>query len=452
MLLVDDEPNISKALKRLLRPDGYTILSAHSGAEALELLKEYAIGVIVSDHRMPVMTGIELLSKVKESYPDITRILLSGFSDIDTVTEAINQSNIYKFIAKPWDDTQLRTTIQEAFEHFELKMENNRLAKELQIANKRLIQKNHETCSLVEQIVNHNNDGIVVVDANRKIIFSNPSALSLLIEHYRVLPGDEFKLPFKENQTHHLTLVRSKKAPLSLEIHSSEIIHNEEQAFLICLHDQSDLKHLHEEKLRSAEKIKTTLLQMAKAISLTIEKIDHCIPGHQNRVIDIAIAIAADMDLDKDILEGITIGGLLLDIGKIHIPNEVLNRAGPVTEVERLLIQQHPVIGYEIIANVDFPWPVAEMVLQHNEHVDGSGYPNGCKGKEIRLESKILGIANVACAMSEPRPYRQPCPISEITSFLEKESGKKFDSTVVNSCIKIIRATQYDQNNNQVSA
>jgi len=150
LLLVDDEPNILKALKRLLRRDGYTILLADSGTEALQILELEPVNVIVSDHRMPVMTGIEFLAKVKQTYPDITRIVLSGFSDLDTITEAINEGNIYKFLAKPWDDTQIRTTIQEAFEQNELKLENSRLTEELKQANAGLVQQNVETSGLLE--------------------------------------------------------------------------------------------------------------------------------------------------------------------------------------------------------------------------------------------------------------------------------------------------------------
>jgi len=443
LLLVDDEPNILKALKRLLRRDGYTILLADGGAEALQILEQEPVNVIVSDHRMPVMTGIEFLAQVKQKYSDITRIVLSGFSDLDTITEAINEGNIYKFLAKPWDDTQIRTTIKEAFEQNELRIENSRLTEELTKANAGLIQQNVETSSLLEQVVNHNSDGIIVIDADRKVIFSNPSALSLLMEHYRVLPGDEFKLPFKENQIFRERLSRKKTDDLILEIRSATIIHEAEQAFLITLHDLSDIERIHEEKKRAEINVKKALLQTVNAISLTVEKRDPYTSGHQNRVARLAVAIGEQMQFSEDELEGLKIGGLIHDIGKIYIPAEILNRPGPVNEYERLIVQEHTTIGYEIMSTVDFPWPIADMVLQHHENIDGSGYPNGLKGDEITLEAKIMAVADVVAAMSEYRPYRTMFSLDDIISLIKSESGKKFEPKIVDICIKVLQGTSF---------
>ncbi len=444
LLLVDDEPNILNALKRLLRRDGYTILLANGGIEALQILENNFVNVIVSDHRMPVMTGIEFLTRVKQDYPDITRIILSGFSDFDTITEAINEGNIYKFLAKPWDDTQIRMTLKEAFEYSELRIENSRLTVELKAANAGLVQQNVETSGLLEQIVNHNTDGIIVVDAAKKVIFSNPSALTLLIKHYRVLPGDEFKLPFKENQVFHKRLNRKNKDDLLLEIRSSTITHEGEQAFLITLHNRSDIECLHEEKKRAEIKIKKLLLQMVKAISLTIEKHDLYTAGHQHKVARLAVAIGKRMGLSVDDLEGLKIGSLIHDIGKTYIPAEILTRPGPIDEYERLIMQQHTTIGYQLMSTVDFPWPVADMILQHHENIDGSGYPNGLTGDEIKLEAKIMAIADEVAAMSECRPYRDKFSIDEIINTIKQESGKKFEPDIVTICIKVIQDDKFD--------
>jgi CheY-like chemotaxis protein len=121
LLVVDDEPNITTALNRLLRREGYQILIAHSAREALEILAVNGdVGVVLSDQRMPEMSGIELLSKVKVLYPRIVRMILSGYTELSTVTEAINQGEIYRFLTKPWEDDQLREVVREAFQRFEL--------------------------------------------------------------------------------------------------------------------------------------------------------------------------------------------------------------------------------------------------------------------------------------------------------------------------------------------
>lgn len=143
LLLVDDDENISASLVRLLRRDKYTILRANGGLEGLALLTQHKVGVIISDQRMPGMTGTEFLSKVKELYPDTVRVVLSGYTELNSVTDAINRGAVYKFLTKPWEDDLLRANIEEAFHHYELKMENARLAHELQLANDELKNANY---------------------------------------------------------------------------------------------------------------------------------------------------------------------------------------------------------------------------------------------------------------------------------------------------------------------
>ena len=138
LLLVDDEVNIGSALVRLLRRDGYKVLRANSGEEGLALLAQHAVGVIISDQRMPEMTGVEFLSKVKELYPDTVRIVLSGYTDLNSVTDAINRGAVYKFLTKPWEDDLLRDNVAEAFRRYEMEFENTRLTQQLQAANEAL--------------------------------------------------------------------------------------------------------------------------------------------------------------------------------------------------------------------------------------------------------------------------------------------------------------------------
>lgn len=135
LLVVDDEPNILSSLKRLFRREGYQLFSASSGSEGLGILAENNVGVIISDQRMPEMTGVEFLSQVKKNYPNTTRIILSGYTDLNSVTDAINKGEIYKFLTKPWDDDLLRKNVKLAFDDHEMRIENERLTKELNEAN-----------------------------------------------------------------------------------------------------------------------------------------------------------------------------------------------------------------------------------------------------------------------------------------------------------------------------
>lgn len=144
LLLVDDEENILSALSRLLRRDGYSLFRANSGEEGLRLLAEHDIGVIVSDQRMPQMTGVEFLTRARELRPDTVRIALSGYTDLDSVTDAINRGAIYKFLTKPWDDELLRQNVAEAFERYHMRRENQRLIQELTAAKEKLTAMNEQ--------------------------------------------------------------------------------------------------------------------------------------------------------------------------------------------------------------------------------------------------------------------------------------------------------------------
>jgi len=193
ILLVDDEVNIINALKRTLRPDGYSILTANNGEEGLALLAEHEVGVIISDQRMPHMTGVEFLRKVKLLYPKTLRIVLSGYTELESVTSAINEGAICKFLTKPWDDDLLRDNIREAFQYYEMEQENLRLSRELLSANDKLstlnqnleqkvVDKSHEIIHSInllqisQEILEHLPIGIIGIDEQNMIVVSNKCA------------------------------------------------------------------------------------------------------------------------------------------------------------------------------------------------------------------------------------------------------------------------------------
>ncbi|MDP3744986.1 MAG: EAL domain-containing protein [Methylotenera sp.] len=177
LLLVDDEVNIATSLKRLLRGDGYRILIAGSGLEGLELLATNAIGVIISDQRMPEMTGVEFLRRVKQLYPDTIRIVLSGYTELKSVTDAINEGAIYKFLTKPWEDDQLREHIHEAFQHYELKQENVRLSHEINRANSKLSSINSDLERRVEEKTREISRNINVLQVSQEVLEHLPTAV-----------------------------------------------------------------------------------------------------------------------------------------------------------------------------------------------------------------------------------------------------------------------------------
>jgi FixJ family two-component response regulator len=177
LLLVDDEENITSALVRLLRQDGYRILRADGGQAGLDLLEKNEVGVIISDQRMPGMTGVEFLGKVRQLYPETVRIVLSGYTELNSVTDAINRGSVYKFFTKPWEDDLLRANIKEAFQHYEMKMENVRLAHDLEDANEELQQINRELEQRVQDKTNEVIRNLNILQVSQEVLERLPVAV-----------------------------------------------------------------------------------------------------------------------------------------------------------------------------------------------------------------------------------------------------------------------------------
>lgn len=161
--------------------------------------------------------------------------------------------------------------------------------------------------------------------------------------------------------------------------------------------------------------------------------------GHQQRVSKLATVIAREMKLPQDKIEGTRIASLVHDIGKVNLPTEIVSWPGKLIDVELNLIKNHPRVGYDILKKVDFPWPIAEIVFQHQEKIDGSGYPRGLKGDEINIEAKILGVANVVEAMSSYKSYRPALSIDEALAEISKNKNILFDLEIVDTCIKLFK-------------
>jgi HD-GYP domain-containing protein (c-di-GMP phosphodiesterase class II) len=161
-------------------------------------------------------------------------------------------------------------------------------------------------------------------------------------------------------------------------------------------------------------------------------------------VAEIAVAIGAELGFDARRLQGLRIAGSLHDVGKMSIPSEILSKPGKLTAVEYLMVKGHPQASYEILKNVEFPWPVAQVALQHHERMDGSGYPQGLKGEEILFEARIMSVADVVVAMSSHRPYRAGLGIDKALAEIERGRGSAYDPVVVDACLKLFRENGYE--------
>ncbi|MFH2012498.1 MAG: HD domain-containing phosphohydrolase [Pseudomonadota bacterium] len=194
------------------------------------------------------------------------------------------------------------------------------------------------------------------------------------------------------------------------------------------------------EELRGAlQKLRKNIDGIIQAVAMTVESRDPYTAGHQKRVADLAYAIASEMKLIEEQVEGTRIAGIVHDLGKVSVPTEILSKPGDLNETEFGLIKGHAETGYNILKNVEFTWPIAEIAYQHHERIDGSGYPLGLFYEDILIEARILGVADVVEAMISHRPYRPALGVDKALDEILKNRGTFYDPDVVDACLNIFK-------------
>jgi PAS domain S-box-containing protein/putative nucleotidyltransferase with HDIG domain len=223
----------------------------------------------------------------------------------------------------------------------------------------------------------------------------------------------------------------------SVELSAGRITYQGKPANLVIMRDVTDRRKTEEELSLTLGKLRKAMGATIQAMSLTIETRDPYTAGHQKRVSDLARAIATEMKLSSEDIDAIRMAASIHDLGKISIPAEILSKPGKINEFEFRLIQNHPQIGFEILRTIEFPWPIAEIVLQHHERINGSGYPNGLRGEEIHIIARILAVADVVEAMISHRPYRAALTLGEAIHEITKNRGTLYDPDVVDACKRL---------------
>ena len=203
-------------------------------------------------------------------------------------------------------------------------------------------------------------------------------------------------------------------------------------------------RQMEQELKQSYQKLKKSMDAAIDTMSRIIEAKDPYTAGHQQRVSQLTTAIAKELNLSPDKIEGIRISSLIHDIGKIGLPAAILSKPSKLTDIEFSLIKSHSQLGYDILKSIDFSYPIANIVLQHHEKINGSGYPGGLKGDEILLEAKIICVADVVEAMSSHRPYRPALGIDVALKEITKNRGILYDPKVVDACVKLFRKKGFE--------
>ena len=189
------------------------------------------------------------------------------------------------------------------------------------------------------------------------------------------------------------------------------------------------------------ENLERVLEETVAALSSAVEKRDPYTAGHQERVTQLACAIAKDLGLTQKQISGLRMAAIIHDIGKLYIPTEILTKPVKLTDAEFNLIKIHSQIGYDILKGIEFPWPVADIVIQHHERLNGSGYPHGLTAKDILIEAKIIAVADVAEAMANDRPYRPMLGMAKMLEEIQSKKNSHYDASAVDSCVKILQKT-----------
>ena len=315
VLFVDDEPDILATYRRGFRGD-FNLEVAENAREGLEKLERQGpFSVVVSDLKMPGLSGIEFLKEVKTRYPDTVRIMLTGYADLDTAIETINKGDIFRFLTKP-----------------------------------------------------------IAIDILREVVIAG------LVQH-------------------------------SLNQGSKE--------------------------LHALRKMQQSMEGIILGFSQVVEIRDPYTAGHQRRVAQLAVAIAEQMGLDEDRCTGLRLAALVHDLGKVSTPSEFLNKPGKLSDLEFSIIKTHPEVARDILKSVDFTWPISTMVFQHHERLDGSGYPQGLKGREILLEARIIAVADVVEAISSHRPYRPSLGLKKALDEIRTNKDGIYDPDVAQTCLNL---------------
>lgn len=179
-------------------------------------------------------------------------------------------------------------------------------------------------------------------------------------------------------------------------------------------------------------------------VALTVEYRDPYTAGHQRGVANLACAVAEEMGCSENQIKGIRMAGMIHDLGKIAVPSEILVKPGHLSDIEFALIKVHPQAGYDILKEIEFPWPLAMIVLQHHERMDGSGYPNGLKGDEILREAKIIAVADVVEAMASHRPFRPALGIEKALEEISQNKNIFYDTEAVEACLAVFRKGEFN--------
>jgi len=262
-------------------------------------------------------------------------------------------------------------------------------------------------------------------------------------EHVKNVEANIKDLPEEGQLTFESAHICKDKPSTPVEVTSRIIESGGRKLIVSAVHDITALKRTAEELRQTSDRLRRTIEGAINAIALTTEIRDPYTAGHQQHVSRLACFIGRELGLSEIQIEGMRVAGMLHDIGKIYVPAEILSRPGRLRQNEINLVKDHVQVGYDLLNTIEFPWPVAQIVLQHHERMNGSGYPFGLSGDEIVIEAKIMSVADVVEAMASHRPYRPALSIEEALLEILQQRGTLYFPEAVDACVSIFAQKRF---------
>ncbi|MFP4082578.1 MAG: HD domain-containing phosphohydrolase [Candidatus Aminicenantes bacterium] len=449
ILLVENEKIVARDIEDMLTGLGYEVLEVlSSGKEAVEKAKKLHPDLVLMDVRLQGdEDGVEAADIIYRS-SNIPVVYLTAYADRTTMERA-KLTEPFGYLLKPFDKRELQTSIEIALHKYKMEM--------------RLKEREKWLFTILKSI----GDAVITTDHKGLITFMNPLAEKLTgwkLRNAHHKPLNQTFQTKRENSGHPLQISvpkmvkekrfslphdlilmtrKGEKTPIDCRLSPISDGRGKASGIVLSFTDVRGRKNTEKELQLSWKKLKDVMQTTVQAIASTIEKRDPYTAGHQRRVTKLACAIAEEMGLSEDQIEGLRMAGELHDIGKISVPVEILSKPGKISEEEHNVIKTHTKVGYEILKNIEFPWPIAQIVLQHHERIDGSGYPLGLQGKQMLLEARILAVADVVEAMASHRPYHPAHPIEKALEEISDNKGKLYDSKVVEACLKVFKEKNF---------
>ena len=312
------------------------------------------------------------------------------------------------------------------------------------------------------RIVVENANEAIIITQDMKVVFANNAAVHQIgynletltsgnftsfihpddrqmVADYHIKRLNEIEVP----SVYSFRIIRQDGTVKWVELNAAVVLWEQKPATLNFLNDISERMELDKERTENYQRIQQTLEATVHSIALIVETKDPYTSGHQMRVSDLARAIATEMDLSVDTRNFVQTASIIHDLGKISVPSEILSKPTKLTDLEFNLIKIHSQAGYNILKDIHFPWPVADVILQHHERMDGTGYPQKLNGEAILLEARILSVADVVEAMASHRPYRPALGIDFALAEITKNRGILYDANVVDACLRLFNEKKY---------